>query len=370
MPFKFEPENLKLSELNYRRLSVFLQKGTIPHALLFTGIEGIGKRATAMLFAMACNCRGQDAGSRSQKSGVRSQEAGGRGQNAVANCQLPIANCPCKSCRKILSGNHPDIHFIEPSGAFIRIDQIRELCHTLSMKPYEAETRVVIISDAHLMNPEAANALLKVLEEPPERTVLILIAPQPSDLLPTVLSRCQHIRFYSPFLSDEGRKKLENLLIETRGVKPHEAMNIAIMANGSLSKAVAMSQKKWINRRYWLISVLDRLLSGESGIAGMLAFAENLSKNKEILSDALEIINSWLRDIVVCKIMTEKYQRVDLKKIINHDMTEKIQQRVSSKITVTSLLSKIKAVQTAQKNLRANTNLRLTLESMIMQLAN
>ncbi len=89
MPFKFEPENLKLSELNYRRLSVFLQKGTIPHAP-FTGIEGIGKRATAMLFAMACNCRGQEAGSRSQKSGVRSQEAGGTGQDAVANCQLPL----------------------------------------------------------------------------------------------------------------------------------------------------------------------------------------------------------------------------------------------------------------------------------------
>ncbi len=127
-------------------------------------------------------------------------------------------------------------------------------------------------------------------------------------------------------------------------------MNIAIMANGSLSKAVAMSQKKWINRRYWLISVLDRLvMSGESGIAGMLAFAENLSKNKEILSDALEIINSWLRDIVVCKIMTEKYQRVDFKKIVDRDVTEKIQQRVSSKITVTSLLSKIKAVRNSSE---------------------
>jgi len=363
VPFKFEPESLKLSELNYRHLSVFLQKGTIPHALLFTGIEGIGKRSTAMLFAMACNCRGKE-------SGVRIQDSEDRGQKPTANCQLPNANCPCKSCRKILSGNHPDIHFIEPTGAFIRIDQIRELCHTLSMKPYEAETRVVIISDAHLMNPEAANALLKVLEEPPERTVLILIAPQPSDLLPTVLSRCQHIRFFSPFLSDEGRKKLENLLIETRGIKPHEAINIAMMANGSLSKAVAMSQKKWINRRYWLISELNRLLAGESGIAGILAFAENLSKNKELLSDALEIINSWLRDIVVCKIMTEKYQIVDLKKIINQDMTEKIQQQITSRMTVTSLLSKIKAVQTAQKNLRANTNLRLTLESVIMQLAN
>ena len=77
----------------------------------------------------------------------------------------------------------------------IKIDQIRELCQVLTMKPYEARVRVVIIADAHTLNPAAGNALLKMLEEPPARTVLILTAPQTGDLLPTIVSRCQHIRF-------------------------------------------------------------------------------------------------------------------------------------------------------------------------------
>ncbi|MDM8525584.1 DNA polymerase III subunit delta' [Desulfococcaceae bacterium HSG8] len=331
-------------------LSAFIRKETIPHALLFTGIEGVGKRTSAMTFAMACNC----------PSVVSCQSSVVSGPLTTDNGQLTTDNGPCgdcRSCRKIRSGSHPDISLVEPSGTFIRIAQIRELCHTLSMKPYEARMRVVIIANAQAMNPEAGNALLKVLEEPPERTVLILTAIQTSDLLPTIVSRCQHIRF-DPI----PRERLETLLLEKKQIRPDDAEVIATLANGSYSKAFSISRTNWINRRKWLIRELESLVIEKQGhgTARMLAFAERLSKNKDILPDLLEVMKTWLRDIVVCK--------YDPEKIINRDLGDSIQ-HASRKITVASLLSKIKSVDSARKNLRANANLRLTMEVLVCQLS-
>ena len=320
-------------------LTTFIKKGTIPHALLFTGIEGVGKLAAAMTFAMACNC-------------ITQMQNEKKAQNKSVPCDQ------CRSCKKINSGNHPDIIHIKPSGHFIKIAQIRSLCQTLAMKPYEARLRVVIISDAQAMNPEAGNALLKVLEEPPDHTILILITMQRSDLLPTIVSRCRHIRF-SPI----SQKILEALLVQEKGVDPDEAIIIAAMANGSFTKAVSMSQTNWINKRNWLIKAigLDQPESLSSKpLALILAFAERLSKNREILFDSLEIIKSWLRDLVICKYYPEK--------IINKDLADKIQY-ASQKVTVKSLLLQTEAIQSAQKNIQSNANLRLTLDVMAIRLA-
>jgi len=127
-------------------LTTFLHKRAIPHALLFTGIEGVGKRTTAMVFAMACNCIGNITGKKELSTDIPAQQS---------PCGL------CNTCRRIESNNHPDVLLIKPIRAVIRIAQIRSLCQTLALKPYEARTRVVIISDAQTMNPEAGNALLK-----------------------------------------------------------------------------------------------------------------------------------------------------------------------------------------------------------------
>ncbi|MBW2248732.1 MAG: hypothetical protein JRF62_16445, partial [Deltaproteobacteria bacterium] len=156
-----------------RLLTTLLQNGTIPHALLFIGIEGVGKRTAAMALAMACNCKAIKPEHFSERMKIRSDG------NIPSDQIKTISPCGrCNSCRKIESGNHPDIIVLNPSGPFIRIGQIRELCGTLAMKPYEARLRVVIISDAQTMNLSAGNALLKLLEEPPDRTILILTALQ------------------------------------------------------------------------------------------------------------------------------------------------------------------------------------------------
>ncbi|MDI6688087.1 MAG: DNA polymerase III subunit delta' [Desulfobacterales bacterium] len=329
-------------------LTSLLRHNTIPNALLFTGVEGVGKCATAMMFAMACNCLNKDPWSFFQS----------------ANQATKNRICYCKACVKIRSGNHPDIIHIKPSGAYIKIGQIRSLQDVLAMKPYEARMRVVIISDARAMNPSAGNALLKVLEEPPRRTVLIITAIQSSDLLPTIVSRCQHIRF-NPI----SRKSLEDVLVGKKGLDYDDAKTIATLARGSLSKALSMVESKnrikWVNRRSWLINSLSLNMAGQQRstkpVASLLAFAAELSKNKEILQDTLEIIKLWLRDIVVYKSCPEK--------IINRDLVDNIQ-KVAQKLTIEQIIEKIEAVRTAQKGIKAGANLRLTVEAMVMQLAN
>ena len=332
-----------------RILTTFLQKGTVPHALLFTGIEGVGKQNTAVAFAMACNCTGDNF---ETKSELRDSRVAG-GHSTTNRPRRVNPCCNCKSCRKIESENHPDIIRVKPSGVFIKIDQIRTLCRTLAMKPYEAGMRVVIISDAQAMNPAAGNALLKVLEEPPPGTILILVANHTSDLLATIVSRCRHIRF-NPI----SRTKMESILVSRHGFDPENAMIIAAMAGGSFPRALHMHRTNWINRRNWLISELDSLSS--VSISRLLAFSEQLAKNKDALPDALEVMKSWLRDLVIGKLYPEK--------IIHQDLTENVN-RASQKMSTTSLLSKFETIQSTQIAIQAGTNLRLAMETMVLKLS-
>jgi len=332
-----------------RILTSFLQNGTVPHALLFTGIEGVGKQSTAVTFAMACNCTGDNSENKSEWGDNRA--ADGHSTTNRPRRTNPCGNC--KSCRKIESEHHPDIIRIKPSGVFIKIDQIRALCRTLAMKPYEAGMRVVLISDAQAMNPAAGNALLKVLEEPPSGTILILVANHISDLLPTIVSRCRHIRF-NPI----SRTKMESVLVRRHGLDPQNAMIMAAMAGGSFSRALHMYRTNWISRRNWLISELDSL-SSES-ISCLLAFGEQLAKNKDALPEVLEVMKSWLRDLVIGKLYPEK--------IIHQDLTENVH-RTSQKMSTTSLLSKLETIQATQNAIQAGTNLRLAMETMVLKLS-
>ena len=343
-------ESIIDQERPIRILTALLYHGTLPHALLFTGIEGVGKRAAAIELAQACNC--------TEKNSGRTPELKQSRENIDdRNNDLKVSVGPCgicKSCRKIAAGNHPDIIQVKPTGPFIIIAQVRALCDTLAMKPYEANTRVAIIHDAQTMNPAASNALLKILEEPPQRTILILIATRAQDLLPTIVSRCQQIRF-NPI----SKKKLELLLVEKHGFNPQDAGPIAMMAHGSLSRATAMYEANWINRRNWILQEMTELSSRP--INRILAFAQRLSKDKEAVLESLEVMKSWLRDLVIAA--------YDPGKILNQDIADEIQ-HAAKKMNITALLSKIDLIQKTQNRIRANTNVRLALEVLLMQLAN
>ncbi len=307
---------------------------------------------TALAFAMAVNC---------EKPAADPDQPAGTSSNEIHREDGPFrvnACGSCRSCNKIRSQNHPDVIHIEPSGSMIKINQIREVCRTLSFKPYEAKVRVVIIGESHTMNPSAANALLKALEEPPDRTVLILTARETSDLLPTIVSRCRRIRF-NPIV----QKDIESLLTKNTGISPEQAAIPAAMANGSYTRALLMSRSNWAHRRRWLIKAggLDNpgVLSRRPKSL-LLAFSEKLAKNKSTVMDSLEVMKTWLRDLIVYRYTPEK--------IIHKDLREEIG-NVSASCTVNELVSKIEIISHAQKDISANMNLRLSLDIMMLRLA-
>ena len=332
-----------------RILTTLLKNGTLPHAFLFTGTEGVGKQAAAIALAMACNCQRKSAGlEAADQSGLTLDRP------SVKSDVTSIDPCGvCKSCKKIASGKHADIIRIQPSGSFIKIAQIRELLHTLAMKPYEAKIRVAIITDAEALNEAAGNALLKILEEPPERTILVLIAIRKSGLLPTIVSRCQQIGF-NPI----SKKKIAHLLSEEHGLADEAAGIIAAMANGSYSRAQAMVRSNWLRRRKWLLDEIEALSLQKMG--RLFALAERLSGERQAISDTLEIIKVWFRDLIIAQ--------YDPGKIANQDVASKIK-IAAEKNTVPTLLAKVNAVQQVQNRLAANTNLRLAMECLLMQLA-
>jgi DNA polymerase-3 subunit delta' len=332
-----------------RILTTLLKNGTLPHAFLFTGTEGVGKQATAVALAMACNCQRENTGTQAADRSDPSFES-----PSVKSDVTSMDPCGvCKSCKKIASGKHADIIRIQPSGSFIKIAQIRELVHTLAMKPYEAKMRVVIVNDAEALNAAASNALLKILEEPPQWTILVLIATRKSGLLPTIVSRCQEVAF-----NPVSKKNIVHLLRQEHGLTDEAAAIIAAMANGSYFRAQSMARSNWLRRRKWLLDEIEALSLQNAG--RLLALAEKLSRERQAISDTLEIIKVWFRDLII--------SRYDPGKIVNQDLASKIK-IAAAKTALPALLSKVNAVQQLQNRLAANTNLRLALEGLLMQLA-
>lgn len=329
-----------------KMLTAILRKGHIPHAFVFHGIEGTGKGMAALLFAMACNCVNAEKYCSDSDDGL-----------------VKTGECNCRSCNKIRSGNHPDIHRVEPSGTAIKIGQIRDLCGILSMKPYEAKMRAAIISPASAMTTEAANAFLKMLEEPPDRSILLLTAERKSDLLPTILSRCQPVRF-----NPVPRDVLEAILQEKYELPIEDAVILAALAGGSMTKIRAAGDSAalgmWLRSRGWVIRMCTQLMThGKESISTgtVLAFAERLAKDRQNLMSHIETIKSWLRDLIVSKYGDGN--------VINRDMSASVQS-ISRKFTAEALLSKIEAVQTAERSLRqTNVNPRLTLDVMAIRLS-
>ena len=321
-----------------RILASFLTHGTIPHALLFTGIEGVGKRTAAIAFAMACNCTG---GPREKGAGV-----GGPPISAQACGE-------CSACRKIAAGLHPDVLRVLPDGPQIKIEQVRDLCQSLALKPYEARVRVAVVAEAHRLTTAAGNALLKMLEEPPDGTVLILTAPQTADLLPTIVSRCRHLRF-----KPMARKHLAAMLVRAYGFTAEEAALTAAMANGSVTRALAMQRSHWVRRRNWFLSELAALPRRPA--ASLLVLAERVAQVKEDIPDYLELAASWVRDLAVARHDPERITHQDLRTEIAaaaHRVSEGF-------VPVAST-----GLAEIQRRIQANANPRLSLEALLIRLA-
>ncbi|MBJ6800356.1 DNA polymerase III subunit delta' [Geomonas propionica] len=294
----------------------------VAHAYLFSGIEGCGKKKTALAMVQAVFCGKEEA------------------------CGV------CSSCRKIASGQHPDLHVLEPDGAFIKIDQIRELQKELAYRPFEAPKKACIIDGAEKLNLASGNALLKTLEEPPGNALMILITAERSAVLQTILSRCQTLDF----------QPLPAELIEGRLVRdqfPAEAARVAAsLSGGSLSRALEIAGDGVLEGR---VTFLERVFAlNLKDINTLFATAEELAADKEGLPGFLELLLSFLRDVLIYRSTPDALANVDLAHLVA---------REAERCTETVTIELIEQLVALRRLLVRNVNARLALEVFFMRLA-
>ena len=234
------------------------------HANLLTGPEGVGKRRVA--FAAA----------------------------ALVNCESPTDGQPCgtcRSCTKLRAGSHPDVEVIEPDGRWIKIEQVRAIASKTRFRPYEGRRRVFIIEGAERMREEAANALLKTLEEPGGETVFFVITAQPHRLLSTIRSRCQPLRF-APLDDDDVR-----MMLEADGVDADAARSAAALARGSMARARrALDSPVFSASGEWLERVAHASTNGPMAV---LDLAESIARAKDDMHDVLDWLRTVWRDLAL-----------------------------------------------------------------------
>src|SRR5438309_8215964 len=216
-------------------LQRLLSGGRVPGSMLFTGDEGIGKKLFALELAKALNCR--------QRNGVEACDECSSCKRISRSTFPPFGKDDDDKERMIWS-EHADVAMVRPFKQIIRVKPMRELEREANFRPFEGAARVFIVEDAEYMNDQAANALLKTLEEPPPTTHLILTTSNPTALLPTIRSRCQVIRF-APIPHDQ----IEKFLIEKEAMPAADAKLLARTSRGSLGRALATDIESYRERR-------------------------------------------------------------------------------------------------------------------------
>jgi len=307
--------------LNARR------RNRLAHGYLFVGSEGTGRERTALALAQALLCEHSVDG------------------DACAGCG---------ACRRVGAGSHPDLQLVlseaeivrrgigkaEGSGApspEIRVDAVRELCRRLHLRTYEGAGRVGIVVDAHRLRVEAANALLKTLEEPAADTLLVLIAPNPRAVLDTLRSRCQIVRFAPLPVA-----ALAELLVSQHGVDPELARAAAERAEGSLVRALELgrgdvAERVEVGRAFW-----SAVAGGQAG--ALLDLAVDLGRERERTQAHLD----------------------ELSRLIHDELRQAAQRDLRSRID--ALVRAYAAVLEAEAAIRGNTQPQLTLEALAFRL--
>jgi len=301
-------------------LSRALKKGTVSHAYLFLGPTGVGKKKAAYAFATRLNCKEiQDDGS---------------------SCSH------CASCKKMAAGGHPDFITIEAEGASIKIDQIRKLKKTLSYPPFESGYRLVFIPDIHvtLQRREVVNSLLKTLEEPPPSTVFILTTDEGSDLLPTIVSRCQVVPFHH--LSQNNVKEY----LVSQGVDKTLAQKAAAASGGSLGLAEQLCSSHHLELVEELVRNISLLKPAESeAVEIIFRTAEKMAKLKDELGSFLELLKLWYVDCLKAHVLS----------LNGLFIWPDLQQNTFSakqRWNLSELSDKVALINQAQKQIKANCN--------------
>lgn len=320
-----------------------VRAGKVGHAYLLVGPSGVGRRTLALAFAQFLNCDRPDG------------DACGE----------------CDPCRRIVSGNHPDVRILDVAhdkffetpekdyrGKEIPIDQIRALRQDASYPPYQGRRKVYIIADAERMNPNSSNSLLKILEEPPERITFILIAESAVALLPTIVSRCQLVR--CTYLRAD---QIERALVERWQVDEGRAGVISALADGRLGRAREWADsEERLAARDRLLDLLPALEEGDLLVrldAADALVKETQGKEGDLLPQLLDLAVLWYRDLLVWKQLQEPAL------LVNRDRQSQIA-RLAGEYGEAMLGARIEAVEAAKESLRRNVNARLALEKLFL----
>ncbi|MFQ5568315.1 MAG: DNA polymerase III subunit delta' [Rhodothermales bacterium] len=361
--------------INQHRAIETLQRavagGRVAHAYLFYGPEGVGKRAVALEFAKALQCE----------------------QGGTEACGT------CRACTKISRMAHPDVHVLLPYPSDANLDDVAarlqriaehpyaavdfvrrpvlndptvvsnkqafysvkrisdELQHTMSYKPLEGHYKIVVMTDADLMRVETANAFLKLLEEPGPQTVFILTTNRLDRLLPTILSRCQRLRF-DPLPSES----IEQALVEREKVAPSQAATLARMANGSYTRALDLAENEDLMADRTLVVDFLRF-SYVQNIDKLADLVEQIARmGRERVKGILRLALSWIRDLTLYHTSGPDAA------LVNIDQADAIA-RFCRNVPRADLEAMIRLVEEATELVGRNVHLTLTLTALSMALS-
>jgi DNA polymerase-3 subunit delta' len=302
-------------------------RNRVPHAYLFYGTEGVGKRTVAEIFSKAINCR----------------------NNTTDSCD------ECPSCVKIDRGNHPDVVMIRAEGQFIKIKEIRELQEQMKFRPLEGRKRIFIIDDADRMNIVSANALLKTLEEPSASNILILITARPHQLPMTILSRCQHVRF-NPL----QRETIAAYLQKKVSLDSQASFLISLSSGGSIGRALTLHDDSYLTTRNAVFTIMSKIRMNDPLM--VLLLPNDFGQDRKEVMERLGILMAGYRDALVYK------ETGEVDRVINQDHIDVIQS-VAENVAGRDILNSIRAVDRAFHALSQNANKQLTLETMVFRLS-
>ena len=311
-----------------KMLTNSIKKDRVAHAYLFEGGRGTGKKATSILFAKTLFCQHV---------------------NETEPCHQ------CVECRRIESGNHPDVHFLSPDGQSLKKEQIRQLQREFSKTGVESNRKIYIIEHANKMTTQAANSLLKFLEEPSKMTVAILLTEQVHQILPTILSRCQTLSF-KPLIQDQLISQLEN-----KEIPNHMSRILAALTN-DLEEALAIIEDDWFAQARNIVIQLIEILYKRPNQALFFIQEKWLPhfKDKEQFDRGLDLLLIWYNDLIYIKLGEEK-------KVVYTDQYEQLKTQ-SLHSSEKRILRQMTAILEAKKRLHANVNTHLLMEQLVFQL--
>ncbi|GAW85604.1 DNA polymerase III subunit delta' [Bathymodiolus platifrons methanotrophic gill symbiont] len=253
----------------WQHLAAYVEQQRIPQALLMNGVAGLGKQDLAMQFAQYLTC-------------LDKQEKSYCGH--------------CASCKLFVAGTHPDFTLLQPAepGKVIGVDMIRQLIAKLVLKPQYSAYRVVIITPAEQMNINSANAFLKCLEEPPERTVFLLLTERSQTLPATIRSRCQKMLITAPDIDNAV------LWLQSQGVNEQQKL-LLHLAQGAPIKALAYAQDNVLEQRNGCFDDWEKVAQGQ---VCPVQLAEKWHKLPA--GQLVQWLVSWTEDVIKCYFQAEK----------------------------------------------------------------